>query len=163
MTHMKDLQIPKRIRNQFDEEYKAFCKWARTNMTRTEFLEYMLLTAKHNRANRKLMRQLYSITPKKIGILDRSNKEKVEVQRVVNYLYCEKDKSLECHHCLFCLNDKDVIKSLHPKYVWYITRAFKPKITWPKFMGQELDFEKIIGSKSFLDDLPTSDEPALEL
>ncbi len=127
-------------------------------MTKTDFVEHMISQSKYNRTKRRLVRQLFSIRPEKIGILDRENKEKVIVQRVHDYLFCEKDHDLECFHCVFCLlSDKDVKKSLHPKYVWYVTRAIKPKIQWPTITGQKLDFEKIIGSKSFLDDIVTKE------
>jgi len=45
---------------------------------------------------------------KRIGILDRKKKEKIIVKRVHDYLFCEKDQSLECVHCLYRINDKDV-------------------------------------------------------
>ncbi len=161
---MEKIEVPELVKNQFEEEYRKFCKWAGTDMTKTDFVEYMVLQSKNNRTNRRLMRVLFSISPEKIGILGRENKEKVMVQRVNDYLFCEKDHNLECDHCIFCLlSDKDVKKSLHPKYVWYVTRAFKPKIQWPKITGQKLDFEKIIDSKTFLDDLPVGDFKAVEI
>lgn len=159
MKKDEDLKIPKYVLEQFEEEYPKFCKWARSEMTQSEFLEFAILQAKHKRTNHRAMWQFYSITSKKIGVLDRENKEKIVVQRIHDYLYCEKDKHLYCGHCLYCLNDKDVKKSLDKKYVWYITRAFKPTIKWPKLKGQKLDFEKIIGNKSISDEWATHDEP----
>ena len=157
-----DLKIPKRIVKQFDEEFKKFCKWTRSNMTKNEFLEFMILQAKHKRTNHRVMWQFYSITSQKIGIFDRENREKITVQRIHDYLVCDKDNDLKCSHCNYCFNDKDVKKSLHPKYVRYVRQAFKPTIKWPELKGQKLDFEKIIGDKSIFDDMPRSEEPELD-
>lgn len=141
------LKIPKGLRTIFDEEYEKFCKWSKIKMTRIEFLEFAILQAKHKRANHRAQWQFYSISSKKIGILDRQNKEKIIVSRLHDYLFCKNDKDLFCGHCIYCLNDKDVKKSLNEKYIWYITRAFKPSVKWPKFTGQKLDFVKIVGDK----------------
>jgi len=84
----EDLKFPKRVQEQFDEEYEKFCKWTKSDMTKTEFLEFMILQAKHKRTNHRATWQFYSITPKKIGILDRENKEKVVIQRIFDYLFC---------------------------------------------------------------------------
>jgi len=100
----------------------------------------------------------YSITPKRIGIFDRRNREKVIVKRIHDYLFCEKDKHIECDHCTFCLNDKDVKNSLHPKYYRYLVAALRPTIRWPKLEGQKMDFEKIIGDKSVLGDRSALDD-----
>ncbi|GFN40548.1 MAG: hypothetical protein YK1309IOTA_1950003 [Marine Group I thaumarchaeote] len=153
----EDLKIPKYVLEQFEEEYPKFCSWARSEMSKSEFVEFMILQAKHRRMNHRSLWLFYSITANKIGILDRKNKEKVTVNRIHDYLLCDKDNAFGCMHCIFCLNDKEVKKSLNEKYVWYITRAYKPKITWPKLQGQKLDFKKIIGNKTFFDDIPTGD------
>ena len=79
MTKDDDLKIPKRVHAQFNEEYEKFCKWARSNMTKMEFLEFAILQAKHKRTNHRPMWQFFTITPKKIGIIDRKNKEKIIV------------------------------------------------------------------------------------
>jgi|GEM_PF-2375209 len=163
MGKKETIELPEQIKKQFNDEYQEFCKWARTEMSKTEFMEYVILQSKHKRTNHRVMWQFYSITPTKIGILDRKKREKVIVHRVHDYLYCEKAKHLYCGHCLYCLTDKDVKKSLNPKYVWYITHAYKPKIDWPKITGQKLDFEKIIGSKTFLDEIDPEPFDALDV
>ncbi|MCH8833392.1 MAG: hypothetical protein IIA81_03775 [Thaumarchaeota archaeon] len=163
MKKDEDLKIPKYVLEQFEEEYTKFCKWARSEMTQSEFLEFAILQAKHKRMNHRPYWQFYSITTKQIGILDREKREKVTVQRVHDYLVCDKDNDLKCSHCNYCFNDKDVKKSLHPKYVRYVRQAFKPTIEWPELKGQKLDFEKIIGNKSIFDDMPRSNEPELDL
>lgn len=159
----ESLEIPLRLTEAFDEEYEKFCKWSKTEMAKTEFFEFAILQAKHKRANHRAQWQFYSITPEKIGILDRQKKEKVIVSRVHDYLLCTKHNDLFCGHCLYCLNDKDVKKSLNEKYLWYITRAFKPIIEWPEFMGQKLDFKKIIGNKKASDDWATADIEPIDL
>lgn len=157
------LKIPQRLLTAFNEEYEKFCKWSKNNMTRTEFLEFAILQAKHKRANHRALWQFYSISPKKIGILDRQNKEKIVVSRLHDYLFCENDNDLFCGHCVYCLIDKDVKKSLNKKYIWYLTRAFKPPVKWPKFIGQKLDFVKIIGDKKPSDGFVTSDLESIDL
>ena len=147
-----DLNISKYVLDQFEEEYPKFCKWARSEMTKSEFLEFMILQVRDQGLHHREMCLFYSITPKKIGILDRKNKEKVTVRRVYDYLLCEKDNDLACYHCNFCINDKEVKKSLHPKYATYVRQSFKPNIRWPKLEGQKLDFDRIIGNKTFFDD-----------
>ena len=107
------LKISQRLLTAFNEEYEKFCKWSKTKMTRTEFLEFAILQAKHKRVNHRAQWQFYSISPKKIGILDRRNKEKISVSRVHDYLFCKKDNDLFCNHCVYCLIDKDVKKSLN--------------------------------------------------
>lgn len=157
------LKIPKRLFTTFNEEYEKFCKWSKTKMTRTEFLEFAILQAKHKRANHRPQWQFYSISSKKIGILDRQNKEKIRVSRVHDYLFCKKDNDLFCNHCVYCLIDKDVKKSLNEKYMWYLIRVFKPPVKWPKFTGQKLDFVKIIGDKKPSDGFATSNFEAIDL
>lgn len=157
------LRIPKRVLETFDEEYEKFSKWSKTKMSKTEFLEFAILQAKHKRANHRAQWQLYSITSKKIGILNRQDKEKVTVLRIHDYLLCKKDNDLFCNHCIYCTMDKDVKKSLNEKYLWYLVRVFRPIIKWPKFTGQKLDFEKIIGNKKASDDWATGDFESIDL
>ncbi len=152
MIKDEELKISKFIKKQFDKEYLQFCKWARSDMTKNEFLEFMILQSKHTRLNHRVMWTFYSITPKKIGILDRKNNEKIVVRRIHDYLYCDQHEHILCGHCLFCFNDKDVKKSLNQKYVQYQSTAFRSVIIWAKFIGQKLDFEKIIGNKTIFDD-----------
>lgn len=152
MIKYEELKISKFITKQFDNEYRQFCKWARSDMTKNEFLEFIILQSKYSRLNHRIMWAFYSITPKKIGILDRKNNEKIVVRRIYDYLYCDQHEHLVCTHCLFCFNDKDVKKSLNQKYVKYVSSAFRPVIIWPKFIGQKLDFDKLIGNKSIFDD-----------
>jgi len=157
------MRISKRLEGMFENEYQNVCKWARVKMTRDELFEHMLLQIKYNRTRRRIMRCLYLIDSKKIGILDRENKEKVIVQRVKDYLYCEKDQSIECDHCVFCVHDKDVEKSLHPRYVWYVIRAFRPKANWPEIRGQKIDFDTILDPTNLPPLFPTADFKSIDL
>ncbi|MEO9278034.1 MAG: hypothetical protein ABI340_09690 [Nitrososphaera sp.] len=67
---MESIEVPDLVKKQFEEEYKNFCTWARTDMTKIDFVEYMISQSKYNRTKRRLVRQLFSIRPEKIGILD---------------------------------------------------------------------------------------------
>lgn len=155
----EDWTIPKKLEKQFDKEYERFCKWARVKMTKSEFLEFSILQTHDQILHHRATLLFFSITPTKIEILDRKNKEKVIVKRVHDYLLCKKDNDIACLHCNFCQNDKEVKKSLNPKYAFYVRQYFKPKIEWSEFKGQKLDFDTIIGNKTFFDDIPKSDYP----